>query len=72
MDDEILVFCNFPEYSLEKDVHWNERVTEKRMFYGRICFIDADLKSLKDWMGFKTWNVKGLEEELANNVCYES
>lgn len=42
------------------------------MFYGRICFIDADLKSLKDWMGFKTWNVKGLEEELINNVCYES
>lgn len=25
MDDEVLAFCNFPEYSFEEDVHWNER-----------------------------------------------
>lgn len=32
------------------------------MFYSGIYFIDADLKSLKDWMGFKAWDIKGFEE----------
>lgn len=45
----------------------------KRMFYGRICFIDADLDSSPWKIG---WDSKlgkdGMEEELANNVCYES
>lgn len=47
MNNEILVFCNFSEYSLEEDINWNERITEKRMFYSEICFINADLEILE-------------------------
>lgn len=73
MDDEILVFCSFLEYSVEEDINWNGRITEKRMFYSEICFIDTDLKFLKDEI-LESLGCKrvGREIVLANNICYES